>query len=220
MNRLTVFLISLIVFFATTNFSGGNIGMSSQCVNSQCTVAASSSLLSVISSILFSIFILRFKQPKQLFDSEYTVGVWRRLGAFFVDYAAVLLVLSPIVSLPLLIAEASYTGDFQWSFYRNFTRSTDQLLFLPAISGTFLCLILYFYRYSISERQTLGEYVAGYKIIPADEESEPGYLKRVIYSFIGLCAWPVSVILALRHGQKQFWWDRACHTKAVRVKIQ
>ena len=218
MSRLVVFIIIAVSFYAITHFSGGNVGMSSQCINDQCIISVSSSLLSVVFGLFFALFVLFFKQCKHTTDIENVVGVWRRFGAFFIDYAAVLLALSPVMSLPLLISEANHTGNFQWSFYREFSRDSDQIFLLPAILGIFICLILYFYKYSIVERQTLGEYISGYKIVPTNENETPSYLKRVFLSFIGLCIWPISIIFALRNETKQFWWDNSCNTHAVRVK--
>ncbi len=196
-------------------FSGGEVGFSYHCINNACIVSASSSLFGILFGITFAIFALLFKQQNTLKSPE-TVGVWRRFGAFIIDYGAVLMVLSPITSLPVLVIEAIHTGKFQWVFYRDYARDTDWIFGLLVFS-MFFFVVFYFYKHPALSRQTLGEYVAGYKIIPADEAKKASYLKRVFWSFLGMCILPVSVILALRNKQKQFWWDDACNTKAMKV---
>ena len=155
---------------------------------------------------------------KTVSDNENIVGLWRRFGAFFLDFMAVLVVISPFMAIPTLLVEANITGNFQWAFERDFARPTDTQYILPSVISVFLVMYLYFYFYAKYNKQTLGQYVLNYKIIPIDEESMiPQYGLRVFFSYIGLCTWPVSVFLALRKNNKACWWDTTTNTKVIRV---
>ena len=66
-------------------------------------------------------------------------------------------------------------------------------------------------------RQTLGQYVLGYRVISSGNADVPTYGRRALLSFVGLCAWPLSVVLALRRKRKAFWWDAATGSQVVRV---
>jgi hypothetical protein len=186
-------------------------------VNTDCVVAASSSALSVVVSVGLALFLLFLPQQRYVPDPTKVVGVWRRFGAFFLDFAFVLLIASPLAALPILLAEASHSGTFVWSFQRVFSRPTDSAYLLPGVFAVFVALFLYFYLHPRVQRPTIGQVVLGYRVEPADGNSTPRYGIRVVMSFIGLCAWPVSVILALRRADKAFWWDGATATGVVRV---
>lgn len=113
MGKLSTFGFVIGTLFVSASLSGGFVGASSSCANNQCVVGGSSSAGSVIVSLVIVAFLfLRPNQPTVV-DTNGVVGVWRRLRAFFIDFLLVLLVISPIAALPLLIAEASYTGAFE-----------------------------------------------------------------------------------------------------------
>lgn len=222
MRRITVFLILAGVFFLITTLSSGNvIGASSKCVDGACSVNASSSPEDVILAIGLVLFSIIYPQLEGVADEKRVVGVWRRFGAFVVDYAAVLAAIAPIAALPVLLAEAHHTGHFRWSFSRNFARPDDWNNFLIPLAVIFVILFSYFYLHARIGRQTLGQYVLGYRVVKAAEaDARPLYALRVILSFIGLCWWPVSVLFALFKPNKTFWWDTLSGTRAVRVVQQ
>ena len=218
MGKLLTFGFIIGAIFASASLSGDYVGASSSCVNNQCVVGGSSSVGSVIVGLVIIAFLfLRPVQPT-LVDTDGVVGVWRRLGAFFIDFVLVLLAISPIAALPLLIAEASYTGEFEWSFVRKFARPSDGFFVLPAVLASFAALYSYFFLHPLKGKQTVGEHILGFKVIAAtDVGPKPIYGTRPITSFIGLCAWPVSVYFALRKEDKRFWWDTDSRTRAVMV---
>ncbi|MET1257458.1 RDD family protein [Aliikangiella maris] len=172
-----------------------------------------------MSLALFS-FLCFYPQQKSSHDRTEIVGVWRRLGAFYLDFMIVLIGITPLLALPLLIQESSYTGQFVWSFEREFSRSTDSNYILPGVGLAFWFLFYYFYKHPKSGRQTIGQYVLGYKVVSnTDEPSDAEFGVRVFYSYIGLCAGPISLYLALKNPDKAFWWDSATNTKVIRVAV-
>jgi hypothetical protein len=218
MNRISVFLFVLAVAFLSIWASGGIVQLTSTCENSECLIKASSSLVSVLLAIGLGLFLFFYPQPANILDESKTVGVWRRLAAFFLDFLTVLMVLTPLLALPFLIAEAGYTGQFQWGFEREFSRPTDTTYLMPGIIIAFVGIYYYFYKHARMNRQTIGQYILGYKVTKrSDTDSEPRHIIRVFLSFIGLCVWPISVILALLNQEKVFWWDTATNTRVFRV---
>ena len=218
MNRGVVFLLAVGLFYLTTWFSGGAVGVSSAWDDSDCLVSASSSIGSVGMGLLLGAFVLFYPQRNASVDITKAVGAWRRFGAFTLDFMTVLLVTAPLLAMPILLAEAKYTGEFQWSFERDFGRATDMLYVLPSVVLLFVLLFLYFYVFSRRNRQTIGQYVLGYRLTGVLESNgEPQYARRTLLGFLGLCVWPVSAILALRKPGRVFWWDSASNTRAVRL---
>jgi uncharacterized RDD family membrane protein YckC len=218
MPRSLVFIIIVGLFFLSSSMSGGNVGVSSVCVNNECEIVASSSLTSLFLGVCLGIFIFLFPRKDSILNTTKVVGLWRRFGAFFLDFMSVLLVFTPVTVIPILIAEANVTGEYQWSFARDFARPSDNLYILPSVFTVFIVMYIYFLFYARSNKQTVGQYVLNYKVSASVVDDEkPKYGLRVLYSFIGLCAWPVSVILALRKPDKACWWDICTNTKVVRI---
>jgi hypothetical protein len=118
--------------------------------------------------------------------------------------------------MPLLIAEGHFTREFHWAFERRFTRPTDGVFLLPGAFSGFLLLLVYFYWHPRAGRQTVGQYVLSYRVLAA-EAAKPKYGLRALLAFIGLCIWPVSLVLALLTPGKVFWWDKATNSRVVRV---
>ena len=217
MNRLAEFLLVIAAFALTSWASGGNIGASSECQNAECVVSASSSILSVSLGLAFALLLAIYRQRQDPYDSGNTVGVWRRFGAFLLDLVVVLMIMAPVGAIPILVAEAKYSGTFEWAFTRHYSRPTDAVLILPSALATFLALFVYLYLHARSHRPTIGQFVSGYRVTANPGSGPPKYALRVVLSFIGLCAWPVSLVPALRRRDKAFWWDVVTRTKAARV---
>ncbi len=216
MIRLVALALVIATFILTDWASGGNLGASSECRNEQCLVTASSSAPSLLIASVFALMLAFYRYPQRVDDRTKVVGVWRRLGAFLIDFVIVLVIVSPFGAIPILIAEGHYSGTFQWAFTRHFSRETDIALISPSASGAFLALFLYFYIYSRFNRATTGQFILGYRVVAQPGSDEPNYALRVVLSFVGLCAWPISLFLALRRPEKSFWWDLKTHTEVTR----
>ena len=220
MSPRLVFIVVVSTYLASAWASGGSVGANSECVNSDCLVAASSSPVSVLIVLALAVFVVKYRQRSGAIDNAKVVGFWRRIGAFLTDSAVVLLVIAPVAALPLLVAEGRYTGTFHWAFERRFSRSTDMVILLPGIAASFAGLFLYFYVHARTGRATVGQYVLGYRVTASGETgAAPNWGTRVMYSFLGLCMWPVSVVLARRTPQKICWWDSKTNTRVVRVQV-
>ncbi len=234
-----MFLLVVGVFFLAPSTSGGNLGwwsdgwswsfgisssgggwyfgMSPGRENYDCVVSVSASLASVVFALSMLAFLAFYVQNDSAIDSSKMVGAWRRLGAFMLDFVVVLIVIVPLATLPLLMTEARHSGIFQWSFERNFSRSTDSIYLL---AGTWvpLAMFCYFYIHLRVNRQTVGQYVLGYRVVGvADMDRAPKYGLRIIMSVLGVCVLPVSAVLAWSNPQGKFWWDSLTGMRAVRL---
>lgn len=214
MHRILVFFIAAILFYVVTNFSGGNVGVSSECINDTCSVTASTSLLSIGFGIVFIVFAVMFPRAKRN-DCEKLAGVWRRFGAFLIDFIVIILALSPILALPAIITEYTYTNEFLWSFQREFSRSTDNAVIIPSAFILLVGLVYYFYKFTLLSKPTIGQYILGYRIIVfSTNMSKSVAFKRVGLSMLGMCAWPIAII----HGlikKRVFWWDSGSGSRAI-----
>ena len=210
-------IVIIVLFFVSNLFAGGGVGVTSSCVNGDCSVEATSSLISVITSIVLLIILLRYSQISSSAVTNNPVRLRRRLAAVFIDFLVVIMITAPLASLVTLLIESIYTGSFQWSFEREFSRPTDSLIILE-IFVIFFLLFYYFYKHLLVNRQTAGQYVLGYKIIKdSNEPREPRYGRRVLYSFVGLCIWPITLFQSFGNPNKIMWWDNSTFTRAVRV---
>lgn len=215
MHRLLVFIVVASGFALSYPWSTDVLGVQSSCANSECFVAAGSSPIALVVAIALLVFLFTYPQRQYRPNDQKVIGVLRRFAAFLLDFAATMIITAPIAAVPTVIAEYLYTDTFQWSFKREFVRSTDTAVILPVTLGVFLAMFLYFYLHPKYGRQTLGQYILGYRVIAVDGSVRASFGKRVFLSFIGLCAWPVSLVLALRSEGKSFWWDAASDSKVV-----
>lgn len=215
MNRFILLSLILVLVYISTEAAGGNIGVTSQCINQNCFVNASSSLVSIICGLILLVFVFKFPRTFSK-TSEVRAGVWRRFGAFFVDFLVVINALTPFMVIPALSAEFGYTGEFNWRFERDFARPTDNLIILPTVFLMIGILLYYFYYFGIRYGQTVGQYILGYKVISTNEPlTKQTMKKRVLYSAIGMCAWPITIVHAL-NNEKRFWWDSKTDTESFK----
>ncbi len=216
MNRLFVFLIAIGLHIGITYNAGSHVGVTSQCINEQCFVSASTSIISIIFGIGLIIYAIKFPRAETTV-TETNAGFWRRFSAFLIDFIALLTALASVVALPTIFAEYLHTNTFSWSFQRDYSRRSDLLLIIPSVLIMMTGLIYYFYKFTLSSKQTLGQYILGYRVITTDGNMNKQIArKRVTLSIIGLALWPIAVI----HGlikKKRFWWDSGSHSQAVRI---
>ena len=170
MNRYLVLALVIGAFFLASWASGGSVGATSACENDKCIVSASTSLLSILVAGGLLVFLFFYRQQATEIDRKNTVGVWRRFGAFYLDFMFVLMALAPLAAIPMIVAEAGITGQFQWSFEREFSRPSDSGYLLPGIFCIFLGLYYYFYKHGQLNKPTIGQYVLNYTVIRARSE--------------------------------------------------
>ncbi len=217
MSKLLVFALIALAAIASSWNSPDTFGAQFRCENSDCFVSAGATSQALIVALVVLVFLFAYSQRDQRTTQLAVVGVWRRFGAFLLDFTTIMMVAVPIGAMPMLVAEYYYTGSFQWSFEREFVRPTDVPLIMPIALGIFLVMYFYFSLPPKRGRQTVGQYVLGYRVIASGNADVPTYGRRALLSFVGLCAWPLSVVLALRHERKAFWWDTATGSQVVRV---
>lgn len=216
MRRYQVLAVFALALIAMNWVAADPLGARLQCRDSRCSVSAASSWGSVVVAMFMGAFLGLYRPRAESPDPSMVVGVWRRLGAFVVDFASVLMVMVPLAAVPVLVAEAHYTAAFNWSFSRDFARPTDTVYIVSGTLVCFLALFLYFYLHARVGRPTAGQFVFGYRVTPV-AGAIPAYGLRVVLSFIGMCVWPVSLVLALRLPGRTCWWDTATGTTATRV---
>ena len=197
------------------------MSISSHCNNKQCNVSISSSFISFLSSIILILFVSLFPRKKSENSGIESVGAFRRFAAFYIDFSIILTCLIPLIALPQLLIESSIVGTFHWSVNRSFVRESDSIYMIPAFLFSLVLIFYYFYKYPKLGNQTVGQYVLGYKIVALKGSMvEPSYGLRVVYSYMGLCIWPISVYYSLQSSNRTFWWDNITNTKAVCVQYE
>jgi hypothetical protein len=217
MNRFLVFIVIPGGLVLSSWASSETVGAQSKCADSECLVSAGSSPVALVVALALLVFLFAYPLRAYPPDDQRVVGVFRRLGAFLLDVGLIMAIAAPIGAIPTLLAEYHYTDKFQWSFTREFARQTDMALILPVAIGIFMAMFFYFSHYPRKNRQTLGQYVLGYRVVAAGSARPPSYGVRTLLSFIGMCMWPISVVMALSSERKAFWWDAASGTEVVHV---
>lgn len=139
-------------------------GFRVSCVNGNCIAAASTSwVLSALAPVALGLIIL-LPRPlaAHLQASGKRAGYWRRFVALLLDYSLLGAVFAPLALIPLLL-EWHATGEFSWSFYREFARPTDWAT-LPVVLALFAIIYFYYDRASRAGRQTVGQFILGYRV--------------------------------------------------------
>lgn len=217
MNR-TLVGCALVAILVMSLASGPQQGINSSCINAQCSVHASTSLIGLLASAAMMIFVVWYPQKAGTPASFPPVTISERFAAFFVDFLTVLLAVTPMATLPLLLSEADATGSFRFSFERDFSRPADATFAFLGSVFVFMGLFAYFYIHAVTGRQTVGQYLLGYRVVGFPGSSDkPAFGLNVLLGFFGLCAWPVSVYFAAKRQDKAFWWNLRTRTQLVRL---
>lgn len=222
MSRLAVFLTLVLLLVVGSYFGmGGGVGAETviaETGRSTSVFFASASLSGLVVAIVLAGFILLFPRKRGTVITEQTVGLLRRLAAFYLDFFLFMLVLAPLLATPALLIEASATGEFEWEFVRDFSRPSDGWVLTPVFLFAFYLLYSYFYWHAAKQRQTIGKYLLGYSLRAADETGDrPQFGRGLLLGALGMAVWPISLVLALRHEDKALWWDVRTNVQAVMV---
>ena len=172
---------------------------------------------SLISLILFpTIFAFLFKWPKRHGDviEESRVGLLRRAAAFNIDVFVGICGVGPIISIPPLVVEYFVTGNWQWSFEREFFRQTDLINVFFLLIGMYA--IFYYFKWHFkNQKQTVGQHLLNFKLIPSSERQSMEV--RALVAWINLAWWPIWPWTIFKRKQ-DYWWDNSSGIKARRVK--
>ncbi|GGB75226.1 hypothetical protein GCM10011503_24890 [Henriciella pelagia] len=147
----------------------------------------------LFSGLALGAFAFGYIPESDTIETTEPVLLWRRFAAFLIDLIALFMVLHPLMSMLVPVA--------------------------AVIVGVAL-VFSYFWLHGVFGRATLGQYVMGYTILPADgANSEPEFAHRTISSFVATCLWPVTFIAASQEDATPgtYHWDRESGTQAVRL---
>jgi hypothetical protein len=165
--------------------------------------------------LLPALFLIGVNWPKRHGDTIETsrVGLLRRFAAFYIDLFIAMAGVLPIICMTALATEFYATGNWQWSYERDFFRPTDVIdiaAFLLGFAGIF-----YYFRWHFKKRvQTLGQHVLGFTLIATD--ANPSMTTRAFVALVILSWWPFWPWTMFGHKQ-DFLWDTASRIKARRV---
>ena len=218
LKRLPIFLLLLAAFVGMGQMAPEGSGFQFRCVDDDCVAAAATSLGGIFGGVVFGVLIFLLPRKKIEQDGLSSVGIFRRLGALYVDMFAVMLPLTGLFTLPILFVEAAHVGEFHWSFYREFSRDTDMAIALPSVLVIFLVLIVYHIGHLVKGRATLGQYVLGYRIVGGEMPwTKARAFKRMGWTFLTLAIWPIAIFVALNKPGKLFWFDLKTASAAERT---
>ncbi len=217
MKRLPIFF-SIVAIYVLINFLVSEpSGFNFQCKNDECRYIASSSINGIIFGFILGITVFFIPRKKIEIDNTSIVGIFRRIGAMYINLFVVMAPIAAIITMPILLIEAWHTGEFQWSFYREFSRSTDWLAGALSTLPVFVAIIYYYFKSLKKNSPTIGQYLMGYYITGNDEEwTTKRAMKRIGWTMLTMCIWPVTIIIALRNPQKAFWFDLKTNSLAAR----
>lgn len=205
----------LLILLAVLVAAGGNnahIG----CHNGGCRVEISSSPIATLMAPIALLMI--FLAPKQTsFDNDtHPVRRRTRVSAFMLDVVVITLLTGPVASM-MLALEAFHTGIWSWDIQRDFTRSSDTLL-VVSVLAIFVIWAVYFYRSIRNGTPTIGQYVMGFRVIPARlNEQQMRPILHLFCAAYGAAGWPVTLLLRDKNGDRSFWWNGLANTRAIHV---
>ncbi len=148
----------------------------------------------LFAGLALAAFMFGYVPEGDLVETGEPVRLWRRFAAFLADMVALFLVLHPLLSMIHVAA---------------------------AILAGVALVFSYFWLHPVFGRATLGQYLLGYRIVPAGEvNGEPEYAHRTLSALFALCQFPVTFISASQDDAAPgtYHWDRESHTQAVRVE--
>lgn len=196
-------------------------GYSAETVNGVSKVVGHLSPLAFPVSIAAWLFLLFRGRLVDPVDDSGTVFVWKRFSAILIDGLYPVFLLVPWLVTPFLFIEADATGQFAWSFERNYRRSSDLWIFFAQLPLVAALLFYYVYLHLLKDRQTIGQLAMGYRIVfepdPSGKTSKQRKRMHLFLSYIGLCTWPISLWLASQRDDKAFWWEWQTSARAVPV---
>lgn len=219
MKRLPIFLIILAALFLMQFAAPDGSGFSIDGSENEYKFVAVSSSISIISGIVIALVTFFIPRKEIIVDVTTPVGIFRRLGAIYINMFAIMIPTIPLLVLSLLAIEAIHIGEFHWSVYREFPRSTDALVGSSIVFFIFGLIYYYYFKALKTGKPTIGQYLMGYGILGNNEDwTTKRALVRIGLSTLTLCIWPISIFFALRHPKKAFWFDTQTNSIATRFR--
>lgn len=166
----------------------------------------------VILPVIFY-FLHRWPKAKVEVIETSRVGIIRRIAALYVDMVVGIIGALPIICMTSLTIEYLETGQWAWSFERDYFRPSDVLgtaVFLLGFFGIFYYSKWHFVR----GKQTLGQRWLKFKLLPMEEKTN--FPIRAIVAWANLAWWPIWPWTIMKRKQ-DYWWDNASKIKARKV---
>lgn len=177
-------------------------------------ISVSSDPIAILIFPLIGLALLRWPQKSTQTIDELRVGLIRRYTALMVDLCIVMSLTLPPTNFLSLLLEYMHTGQWQWSFHRTEFRPTDTI-HMTLIMSNFVAMFLYFSWHIRRNKQTVGQYWLGFRLIPTNEK--PNMFVRMLIAWINLAWWPLWPWTIMKRP-KDFWWDEQSNIIARRVK--
>ena len=162
-------------------------------------------------------FLLLLKWSKQhgTILENTRVSLVRRVAAFYIDVFVGIIGIMPLMAMPSLIAEFLATGEWHWSFERDYFTGRDWIFVITTLVSIFG--IFYYFKWHLNkQKQTVGQHLMNFKLVPANDHPRLGV--RFFVAWVCATWWPLWpwTIFKLR---QDYFWDTASGIKARRVSF-
>jgi uncharacterized RDD family membrane protein YckC len=212
MQRRTLFLTIAALLLISMLFSQGNV-MTDQCVNGACVIHAKTSPVAVLVGIAMLVLIVSFKR-KLLEPLDGRVKLRTRIGAFLIDLFTASAIVGPLTALPMLGYAALVSGPFMWAIESIAPSPFDHIVAVALVISGFIGLFAYFLAPVARGIQTPGQYIFGYRV-ETNGLRRPNWFILGFSAFVGVATWPISLLLASRRDDREFWWSAKSGLRAV-----
>ncbi|MGL6259915.1 RDD family protein [Vibrio sp. WXL210] len=201
-------------FSFSSYFSTVDAGFGAKCIGMNCIISASASIVSILTGVMLIVVIV--KVPRlATFNTQAPAGLLRRFASFMLDFFVLLTVFTPIASVIMVLVEYYHTGNFSWTFRRDYLRDSDYWFIALSILFYFVYVAYYFYYYASKCKPTLGQLIFGFNVVAIEGEmTSTMAIKRVILSILGVSLFPISALYGLVND-RVFWWDSGSDSIAV-----
>jgi hypothetical protein len=165
-------------------------------------MSASGSPVAFAAFILIFLLLMRWPKRHGAIVENSRVSLVRRIAAFYIDLLVAMIGVLPFAVVPVLFVEFLVTGEWQWSFERDYVRSTDwinAICMLGAFYGMFWYWRWHFHR----QKQTVGQHLLKFKLVPIHENTSFGI--RFVAALIGASWWPLWPWTIFKERQDYFW---------------
>ena len=191
------------------------------------TATRTDGIMQHLFSFLFIVF-LAFQIRKTLnIETEIVrsenVSILQRAIAFGIDYYIYFFGIFPLIAVLSNLTTALLHWDFSYCYlWRGLHEINRTLDIRDIIASTISCLLIFLSLITLfalpinKDSQSIGQYALGIKYVHEYEPITFGQsIKWVIYSFLGVAAWPLNLIYYMRNGC--MWQDSQCFVYPVAI---
>ncbi|HEX7159103.1 MAG TPA: RDD family protein [Edaphobacter sp.] len=145
-------------------------GYSMETVNGKSHVAGGTHPALFVATAIFAVLYYWMPKAEPRVNSAAKMG--RRMLASIIDFLVVVFVGAGLTGLVAVLVERQRTGEFAWTFERDYLTPTDSYVGFPLVILTMVCMFLYFVVALVRGRQTIGDYIADIQTFTADGRRE------------------------------------------------